>query len=164
MATFELEESDFAGFIADGEILPAEVLAVRVVEKPYTEEGTGQKVKKVEFKFRVDDNNSEFDGQNLWGETPTRFNTHPDCKLRNWSTAILGTDLAAGYLLDTDVLVGHRCRIQVELYEYDDKKSAPNDDGTLKKKQRNRVTDVIPSSESMAQMAYAGTAGAEEPF
>jgi hypothetical protein len=172
MATFELEESDFAGYIDDGEIKSATVASVKVVEKPYVDDETGQKVKKVEFKFVINSDDA-FDTQNLWGETGVRFNTHPDCKLRNWSSAILGTELASGFRLDTDHLVGNKCRIAVELYEYEDKKSAPNPDGSYKMKQRNRVSDVLPSREAMASMAsataYANSTGAagtpsEEPF
>lgn len=166
MPTFELEESDFAGYIEDGRIMPLSVVSVKVVEKPYTDDETGQKVKKVEFKFAVIDPDGPFDGQNVWGETGTKFNTHPDCKLRNWSSAILGTELAAGYRLDTDVLVGNECRGSIELYEYDDKKGAKDPvTDEYPKKQRNRVTDLLPSVAAMAGMAASGGSGsAEEPF
>jgi hypothetical protein len=154
MATFELEESDFAGYIDDGEIKSATVASVKVVEKPYVDDETGQKVKKVEFKFVINSDDA-FDTQNLWGETGVRFNTHPDCKLRNWSSAILGTELASGFRLDTDHLVGNKCRIVIGLKEYEK-------DGQHKK--RNFVSDVMPSAEAMAGMSYASSAGAEEPF
>lgn len=162
MATFELEESDFAGYIDDGAIFPATVVTVKVVEKPYKDDD-GNDVKKVEFKFVLHDENETFEGQNLWGETPTRFNSHPDCKLRNWSCAIMGQELEIGYRLDTDLLQGRDCRVQVQLYEYEDKKGPKNPDGTYQMKQRNRVVEVFPSREAMAAMASAG-AGTEEPF
>lgn len=162
MATFELEESDFAGYIPDGSIKLARVVGVKVAEKPFKDDD-GKPVHKVEFKFAIIDPTGDFDGQNIWGETGTKFNTHPDCKLRNWSAAILGTELPVGYTLDTDLLMGHECRIAIELYEYEDKKAAPDPDtGEKPTKQRNRVIDVFPTADAMASMS--GAASGEEPF
>lgn len=161
MATFELEESDFAGYMDDGSIWPAKVISVKVVDKPYFEDDGVTKVRKVEFKFEISDTvTGQFDGVPVWGETPTKFNTHPECKLRNWASAILGTDLPVGYRLETDVLQGNECRINVELYEYEDKKG-PKDPTTGKgfTKQRNRVLDIMPSA-----MAMANYDASEEPF
>ena len=160
MPTFELEESTFAGFIEDDEVYAARVESVRVAEKPYTDDA-GNKVKKVEFKFTLIDPDGPHDGDNLWGETTTKFNTHPDCKLRNWSQAILGQVLPAGYVLDTDVLVGQECRVIIGWKEYEDK-DKPIDPATGKRpmKERNWVKEVMPTSEAMDRMAHPN----EEPF
>lgn len=165
MATFELEESDFAGYIPDGTIKEARVVGVKVAKKPFTDD-EGKDVHKVEFKFAVSDPDGIFDGQNLWGETGTKFNTHPDCKLRNWSSAILGTELPVGYTLDTDLLIGHDCRISIELYEYEDKKAGVDPTtGNKPMKQRNRVVDVFPTAAAMASMSSGAPGfGDEEPF
>lgn len=150
MPTFELEESTFAGYLPEDDVKPAEVVAARLVEKPYKDD-EGNLVKKVEFKFSIIDRDGTHDGTNVWGETPPRFNTHPDCKLRNWASAMLGSELPVGYRLDTDLLVGKECRIVLGLKEYEK-------DG--QQKQRNFVKDVIPSADAMAAMANPD----EEPF
>lgn len=131
---FELEESDFAGYIEDDTIMVADVVSVKVVEKNYKDDD-GNNVKKVEFKFAIKDEEGPFDGTNVWGETGTRFNSHPDCKLKNWSQAILANELPVGFRLDTDMLVGHTCKVLVGLKEYEK-------DGQTK--QRNHVKDVWP--------------------
>lgn len=154
MPTFELEETNFAGFIDDDSIYEANVISVRVAEKPFKDD-EGNVVKKVEFKFALLDPDGPHDGDNLWGETPVRFNTHPDCKLRNWSQAILATELPVGYVLDTDILVGNTCRVVVGWKEYPDK------DNPGKNKERNWVKDVMPSREGMTRMAQRPD---EEPF
>lgn len=165
MATFELEESDFAGYMEDGSIWPAKVLTVKVEDKPYFEDDGVTPVKKVVFKFEIIDNiTGQFNGVPVWGETPVKFNTHPDCKLRNWASAILGLpELPVGYRLDTDVLQGNECRVNVELREYEDKKG-PKDPATGKgfMKQSNRVVDIMPSASAMA--AIGAYDPAEEPF
>lgn len=149
--TFELEESDFAGYIEDDEIYAATVAKVKVVEKPYDDDD-GNKVKKVEFKVVLRDDSGVQDGTNLWGETSTKFNTHPDCRLRNWACAVMGTDLPVGYRLDTDVLEGQDVRVVVGLKEY-------TKDGQTK--QRNFVKDIMPSPEAMDRMAAGQD---QEPF
>lgn len=153
MPTFELEESTFAGYIDDDSIYAANVVGVKLVEKPYTDDD-GNKVKKIEFKFALIDEDGPHDGDNLWGETPPRFNTHPECKLRNWASAILGSDLPVGYRLDTDVLVGNVVRVVIGKKEYNDKDGNP--------KTRNLVKDVMPTADNMARMSSATPD--EEPF
>jgi hypothetical protein len=153
MPTFELEESTFAGYLPEDDIKTAEVISVKLEEKPYTDDD-GNKVKKVVFKFGIIDPDGTHDGTNVWGETPPRFNTHPDCKLRNWSSAILGSVLPVGYKLETDLLVGKECRIVLRLKEYPDK------DNPDRIKQVNQVKDVMPTSDNMDRMANPD----EEPF
>jgi hypothetical protein len=142
---FELEESDFAGYIADGEIYAARVTNIRDVEKPYKDKD-GNPVKKVEFKFQLVSDDPH-DGTDMWGETSTKFVAHDECKLRNWARSILARDLPIGYRLDTDELLDRACRVIVGLKEYPDK-------ATGEIKQRNFVRDVMPSREAMANMQY----------
>lgn len=151
MPTFELEESDFAGYIPDDEVKTATVVSVKLAEQNFVDDD-GKKVMKVEFKFKIIDG-SVHDGTDIWGKTPTRFNTHPDCKLRNWAQAILGQSLPPKFRLDTDVLVGRDCRLIIGLREYEK-------DGQTK--QTNYVKDVMPTADAMASMAAA--VRSEEPF
>lgn len=149
--TLVLEESDFAGYIDDGEMFTATVRNVKLKEKPYKDDD-GNPVKKVEFKFQIIDDGPQ-DGVDIWGETSTRFNTHPACRLLNWSEAILGRRLPPQYQLDTDDLYDQQCRILVGKQEWEK-------DGETKF--RNFVRDVIPTRESMAAMTAAEAA--EIPF
>lgn len=146
---FQLEDSEFAGYMPDDDIQRVKILSVKVAEKPYKDDD-GVNVKKVEFKTVVV--GGEFSGNYVWGETPTRFNTHPDCKLRNWAQSILGQELPPGYRLDTDVLQDAEVRAVIGYKEY------TKGDGTLGK--RNFIKDLMPTSEAMA--SYGATA--EEPF
>lgn len=111
MPTFELEESDYKP-IPEDEILGAELLSVKVVEKTWKDDD-GNPIRKVQFRFQIQEDGSTWDGTTIIGETGTTFNTHPGCKLRNWAEALANTQFPAGYRLDTDILLGMRCRIIV---------------------------------------------------
>jgi len=119
----------------DDSLYEAEVVSCSVQTKPFKDD-EGKDVKKVVFKFRIDDPNSQHDGALVWGETSTVFNTHPNNRLRQWAQAILEVELPVGYALDTDVLNGNRCRIVVGLREYKDK------EGQIQ--QKNFVKDLLP--------------------
>lgn len=165
---FELEESDFVGFIEDGRVLEATVVAIRSKEANFIDETTGEKAKRVEFKFLISDPDGVFDGQNIWGETPNKFNSHPECKLRQWTEAILGRDLPVGYMLDTDSLIGQDCRIGVKYREFPDKKATVDPStGELPKKGRNDVANVFPTEAKAAAIIEAARTSSsieDEPF
>lgn len=145
---FELEESDFAGYIDDGEIYNAQLVMTNVQERTF--QGEPNPVQRLGFKFRIESDDAH-DGQDLWGETSTKFVNHPGCKLKSWAESLLGQELPAGYRLDIDTLLDRRCRIIVEKREYADKK-------TGEQKTINRVREVHPTREAMVAMAEA------EPF
>lgn len=149
--TFTLEESSFAGYIDDDEIMLGQCVGVTVKTKPFKDDD-GNPVKKVEFKFTLQDPGGPHDGSNLWGETGLRFNTHPDCRLRNWTQALLGQDLPAGFNLDLDMLLNQEARLVIGYKEY------KKNDGTDGK--RNFVKDLLPTKAAMARMESE----AEEPF
>jgi hypothetical protein len=159
MATFELEETKEAppgerkGFdpIADDTIIEAVVNSVEVKPHKFFKDDEGNPEIKVNFEFGL---RGEFEGKNrkLWGDTPTTFTTHPDCKLRNWVQQILGgQELPPGFKLNTDDLVNQPVRVVVEYREWKDK-------DTNETKWRNGVKDLM----------YSKTAGGpifeEEPF
>lgn len=79
MPSFELEESEYHGPIPEDSVFGAEVVSVRIVEKPYYEDDGVTKVRKVEFKFVIRESGVDWDGDDIWGETPVKFNSHPDC-------------------------------------------------------------------------------------
>jgi hypothetical protein len=150
MPVFVLEDSTYAGPIDEDEILPARVVGVKIVTKPFKDED-GNEIQRVEFAFVVEAPGSPYDGQRLWGDTSTTFSNNANCKLFAWSQEMLGMELPSGYKLDTDLLVGQDCRVVVGRKEYEK-------DG--KQQVRNFVKDTI--------RAGAGSPGPvatdEEPF
>jgi hypothetical protein len=148
---FELEESDFSGYIDEGEVYNAQITNVRLREKPFKDERTGQPVKRVEFAFKLSADDGH-DGQDIWGDTSTRFNDHPDCRLRAWSEAILGMHLPPHFKLDTDTLIDRRCRVIIGKKEWEK-------DGETRT--RNFVREVHPTRE--AALALADSINSE-PF
>lgn len=151
---FVLEESDPTDektypVIDEGTILEAEITKVQKIVKPFKDDD-GNPVVRVEFSFKIVD--EKYTGKFLWGETPTTFTTHPDCKMRAWVQEILAVnELAKDFKFDTDSIVGSRCRVVVGLREWADKTT-----GEIK--QRNFVSDVIRSREAIANSAFV------EPF
>jgi len=135
MAEFILEEPE-EGYVPDGgnrrefKLLPAnrnwrvEVLDVEAGDSPWwidkNDESLGKKPW-VNFKFKIVDDGTlseedkeDYLGNWVFGNTPQEFKNHPDCKLRQWTTAILGVDeLPAGFKFDTDYLIGCVATIRV---------------------------------------------------
>lgn len=145
----ELEESEFAGWIDDGARYAATVVGIRLREKPFKDDA-GQPIKKIEFAFKLISDDGQ-DGRDIWGETSTRFNSHPECRLKNWAEAILGMKLPPHYRLDTDQLLDRHCFVVVGRKEW------TNKDG--EDKVRNFVRDVQPTTANAKALAEA-----DEPF
>lgn len=170
---FELEESEFSGYIPDGDRIRATVTNIKQKEANWIDDATGQKAKRVEFTFvlsGVDREGQDQTGTKLWGETPMKFNTHPDCKLRNWAENLLGRRLPPRYRLNTDELINKDCILSVQQRQYDDKKSPVDPTtGEYPKKTRNDVYDVFPTPENAASIVESlSNVGAQvdedEPF
>jgi hypothetical protein len=145
---FELEESEFAGYIDDGARYAATVAGIKKREKPFKDDN-GQAIIRVEFHFKLiaDDGH---DGQDIWGDTSTRFNSHPECRLKQWSEAILGMHLAPHFRLDTDMLLDRHCFVVIGKKEW-------QKDGELKV--RNFVRDVQPTTANAKALAES-----DDPF
>lgn len=145
---FELEESEFAGYIDDGTRYAATVVSIKKREKPFKDDA-GQTIVRVEFHFKLiaDDGH---DGQDIWGDTSTRFNSHPECRLKQWAEAILGMHLAPHFRLDTDMLLDRHCFVVVGKKEWVKEGES---------KVRNFVRDVQPTTANAKALAEA-----EEPF
>lgn len=139
---FELEESDFAGYIEDGSIYTAQLVQTTLKEVTFPSDPNPQK--RIGWKFRIESDDAH-DGRDIWGETSVKFSKHPDCRLYSWSEALLGQELPAGYHLDLDTLLDRRCRVIIEKKEYTDKK-------TGEPKTINKVREVHPSRETLASM------------
>lgn len=156
MAEFVLTESksDFSGDessfkkrefqkIPEDLVLDATVEAVEERDHPFFKDDDGNPQRTVNFTFALE---GEEYGKNrrLWGETPTTFTTHPDCKLRSWTQEILGgNELDVGFKLNTDALVGAKVRVVVGYEEWDSKRNPGTRDW------KNSIKDVIHSRSSV---------------
>lgn len=153
MPVFELEEStgsgDGEGFslIPDGTVADAVVTSVEVKTKPFKDDD-GKDIIRCEFAFTL--KGGEYDGRRVWGETSTKFSSHPDCRLRNWTQEIIGQELPVGFRLNTDSLVGSDCRVAIAVKKYKTREGVA--------KERNFVGDVLRTRDSVA------FAAADEPF
>lgn len=123
--TFILEEApeggDFA-VIPAGTKLEALVEAVKVEDSFFwndKDDHSKGKQKKVSFKFKVDDEeNSDYNGRILFGDTNTKFNNHPNCHLYTWVSEIYGVDeLPVGFKLDLEDLVGLNVVVELDTYK-----------------------------------------------
>lgn len=104
------------------EVIPADTILAATIEECEVKESpfdiddkdpSKGKKKQVSFKFRVSEG-EEFANRVLFGNTPTTFTKHPDCKLRVWIQEILAQDsLADNFAFDTDDLVGMRVKVIV---------------------------------------------------
>lgn len=141
----ELEESDFAGYIPDGQTYPATVISVGTKVMPFRDKETNEPVKRVEFKFRLISDDAHNDAE-LWGSTPVNFVNSDQCKLKNWAESLLGRRLSVKYRLDLDTLVGQRCLVVVERRTYEK-------DG--RDRVTNRVRDILPTRQNSEALAAA---------
>jgi hypothetical protein len=157
---YELEETTGGIEGADGERLPfkvtvlpedtiTEAVVLDVMEKiaPFKNDD-GSDITRVEFTFALPD----YSNQRVWGETPTTFSSHPDCKLRGWAQEILGGgELPVGFRLNTDDLKDRKVRVRLGYKKYFSKKNN-------REEERNFVADVIHSRAAASAATY------EEPF
>lgn len=153
MASFTLEEREDTEF----EVIPADTVLettleeVEVKESPFwldDDDHSKGKKKQVSFKFKVTEE-GDYKNRVLWGNTPTTFSTHPDCKLRVWVQEILGQDdLGGGFTFDTDHIEGLPVKVVVG------NRTGRHQDGTPKVKD---YADGVIRMES-------GAAAAEEIF
>lgn len=139
---FVLEQSEVKDFevIPAGTVLLTTIVAVEDREAPWLideNDPSKGKVHQVSFRFKVT-TPGEFRDRTLFGNTPTTFTTHPDCKLRAWVLEILGQNqLPVGFVLDLDVLVGLPVKVAVA-----HRAPKTNADGTPKPPQEF-VSDVL---------------------
>jgi hypothetical protein len=114
MPEFVLQDTPDFETIPDGEILTAEVVNVEERDSFYEDErNPGQKKKQISFRFAITEP-GEHAGRVVFGNTPTTFTNHADCKLRIWVQELLGEDeLPVGFKFNTDALIGLPCRLAI---------------------------------------------------
>lgn len=116
MSIYELQDAPVFEAIPADTILECEVEQVEDRETPFwidrNDESKG-KQRQVSFRFRVT-GPEEYKGRVLFGNTPTTFSNHPDCKLRVWVQEILGQDqLPVGFKLDLSQLEGAPVKVAI---------------------------------------------------
>lgn len=137
MTKLVLGESEERPVIPDGEVLAVRIIKCEVGTSPFKNDD-GSERQQVSFTFKVTEP-GEFEDLYLFGNTPTTFTTHPDCKLRGWVEEILGGDaLPVDFELDTDDLVNLDCRVRVGV------RDRVGQDGKTPVK-KNFVRDVLPA-------------------
>ncbi len=150
--TGEVKAKKTFDVIPDGTWLPAKVLAIEEVEKPYKEDDGVTPVRKVEWTFGI-----AYEGQDrkAWGETSTKWVPHPGCKMRAWTQEILAADLPEEFVLNTDHLLNLQCEVMVGVRSWD----TPTSKGS-----KNFVADVKRASGNTAPVPAAAGAGYDDPF
>lgn len=140
MAKLVLEESEARPVIPHDTTLDVTILKCEVGESPFKKDD-GSPQQQVSFTFKVTEE-GEYKDMYVFGNTPTTFSTHPDCKLRGWVEEMLGGGaLPADFELDTEDLVGVDCRVNVAVRT---RKGA--DGHSIVEK--NYVQNVLPSSDA----------------
>lgn len=152
-----LEESDARETIPDGKKYRAKVVAIKLKEKPFTDDD-GKKVVKVEWKFKIDSDDDQ-DGREIWGETSTKFVDNANCKLKNWMEAACGRIFPPGWKVNTDDALDEEVMIIVRLRTGEKEES-----GVTTPWARNDVFDVQPTPESITKMKASISDLDEEPF
>lgn len=114
---FTLEESEVPEFevIPEGTVLPVTIVTCEDRETPWDiDENDPSLGKKHQVSFRFSVSEGEFQGRTLFGNTPTTFTNHPDCKLRAWVMEILGQNsLPVGFNLELEELVDLPVKVAV---------------------------------------------------
>lgn len=104
----------------------------------------GEKFTKLNWRFRVNDADSDYDGRSIYGETTPNFTRHADCKFYAWAQMVLGVEFPPGFKIDTDLLLNQDCRVAMGVREY-------TKEGELHSV--NFVADVLPLGK-MAETAF----------
>lgn len=71
-----------------------------------------EEIQKWRWYFTVLDE-GPWQGEDITGDTSTKFVSHPDCKAWNWASAIAGSEYPVGTGFKSDEITGMRCRILI---------------------------------------------------
>ena len=113
---FTLTKAEEIQAIPANEVLAAEIVTCEERETPFwidDKDHSKGKQRQVSFWFRITED-GEYYGRNLFGNTPTTFSTHPDCKLRIWVQEVLDMDsLPEGFEFEPSDLEGLPVKVVV---------------------------------------------------
>lgn len=139
MAEYVLEEpksSEDRGAIPEDTVLKATLVELKTKVKENKEKT--EKYNRLDWKFRVDDPDSEWDGRVIYGDTAQTFVRHEGCKLYAWAQMLLGLEFPPGFKFDDQMLPGNSCRIVVGARKY-------TKQGESEESVYNFVADVLPA-------------------
>lgn len=110
--------------LPDGQVLNAEIVSVKQVEKPWVDNKTGEKAIRIAFEFLILDD--EYAGRRHWEDLFTSFYPSEKCRLYLWTLKILGRDeLPEGFTLDTSAFEGAKVPIMMSTRHYTKKDGTP---------------------------------------
>jgi hypothetical protein len=112
------------GELPEGRIFNAEISSVKEVEKPWIDDRTGEKARRLAFEFTITD--EDFKGRKAWEDLFTSFYVSDRCKLYVWTLKILDRDeLPEGFTLDTSAFEGARVNIRLGTRNFTRKDGTP---------------------------------------
>lgn len=106
----EREERDV---IPNNTLLDARVANIELVQRTWETESGPSTTDKLNWRFTITED-GQFQGLDIYTDTPTTFTASPNCIAYGWTTAITGHQFSDGDVFDTDNLIGMPCRIIVE--------------------------------------------------
>lgn len=119
MASYTLQEP--ASATSDDRDIPEDTVLVATLVNISKREKTNkdnEKYTRLNWRFRINDPESAWDGQSIYGETSTSFVRHADCKFYAWAQMVMGFEFPSGFDIETDDLVEKECRIVTGRREY----------------------------------------------
>ena len=136
--TTATEEEDRT--IPEDTIVPAILHEIKLRVVQYNDKVTGEakSFEQLEWWFEV--SSGEYQGRKVKGTTDTKLTTHPKNRFRNWSSVMLNREIADGFPMDTDDLVG--LPADVVISHRADKKDPS--------KSYEEVSEVLPASGGQA--------------
>lgn len=108
----------------EGVVLNAEIVSVKEVEKPWVNQRTGEKDRRVAFEFALLDD--RYAGRKVWQDLFTSFYASDKCQLYVWTLKILNRDeLPEGFTLDTSAFEGARVPIMLRTEHFTKRDGKP---------------------------------------
>lgn len=150
------QEKSYEKDIPGDEWFDAEVVEVGERVLPFTDKD-GNELRNMEFKFKIV--GGDFDGRWIRGETRLDFKKSQRSQMLDWVQELFQQELNEGFVLDTDMLAGKRCRVHTFQKPYNDKETGEPKKITL-------VNDVVRPTGGSAPQSLPSNSNqdVEEPF
>lgn len=116
MAKITMTEAQDLTVIAEDTVIKVAVDSTKIVDV----DGTRGPWQKIEFRFNITDTPDEYQplvGTPIWGSVAFKLTESPDNKLKQWTEALFGIELSAGFELDTDMYIGRQARAIIGNYD-----------------------------------------------